>query len=200
MIALGHVCNDLFHVVRVHPGFSHLTEFTADSFPIEPVFLRGSLCSVNRADDNLISPSQCLGDFRLKPVGDRGIGPRLEEGDKSPIRPSFFGRLDGHPDRGGMVSEVADKQIPRRFQEDLHSASNTSEPGEDFGQMAAMAKLHASETAMFVTDKAIQILGGYGYTTEYPVERMYRDAKLCTIGEGTSEIQRMVIGRRELAD
>ena len=71
---------------------------------------------------------------------------------------------------------------------------------EDFGQMAAMAKLHASETAMFVTDKAIQILGGYGFTREYPVERMYRDAKLCTIGEGTSEIQRMVIGRHELKD
>ena len=50
--------------------------------------------------------------------------------------------------------------------------------------MSAMAKLHASETAMFVTDRAIQILGGYGFTTEYPVERMYRDAKLCTIGEG----------------
>jgi hypothetical protein len=64
---------------------------------------------VNRADDNFISPSQCLSDFRLKPVGDRGIGPRLEEGDESPIRPSFFGRLDGYPDRGGMVSEVADE-------------------------------------------------------------------------------------------
>ncbi|PIV80249.1 acyl-CoA dehydrogenase, partial [bacterium CG17_big_fil_post_rev_8_21_14_2_50_64_8] len=70
--------------------------------------------------------------------------------------------------------------------------------GQPYAQMAAMAKLHASETAMFVTDKAIQIHGGYGYTTEYPVERMYRDAKLCTIGEGTSEIQRMVIGRYEL--
>jgi len=70
--------------------------------------------------------------------------------------------------------------------------------GQPYAQMAAMAKLHASETAMFVTDKAIQIHGGYGYTTEYPVERMYRDAKLCTIGEGTSEIQRMVISRYEL--
>ena len=71
---------------------------------------------------------------------------------------------------------------------------------QPYAQMAAMAKLHASETAMFVTDKAIQILGGYGFTREYPVERMYRDAKLCTIGEGTSEIQRMVIGRYELKD
>ncbi|MEN8005608.1 MAG: acyl-CoA dehydrogenase [Candidatus Krumholzibacteriota bacterium] len=81
-----------------------------------------------------------------------------------------------------------------------YEACRLKDDGEDFGHLAAMAKLHASETAMFVTDKAIQILGGYGYTTEYPVERMYRDAKLCTIGEGTSEIQRLVIGRRELAD
>jgi len=81
-----------------------------------------------------------------------------------------------------------------------YEACRQKDVGEDFAHMSAMAKLHASETAMFVTDKAIQILGGYGYTTEYPVERMYRDAKLCTIGEGTSEIQRMVIGRHELAD
>ena len=81
-----------------------------------------------------------------------------------------------------------------------YEACRLKDAGEPFGQMAAMAKLHASETAMFVTDRAIQILGGYGYTREYPVERMYRDAKLCTIGEGTSEIQRMVIGRYELKD
>ena len=76
-----------------------------------------------------------------------------------------------------------------------YEACRLKDADEPYAQMAAMAKLHASETAMFVTDRAIQILGGYGYTTEYPVERMYRDAKLCTIGEGTSEIQRMVIGR-----
>lgn len=81
-----------------------------------------------------------------------------------------------------------------------YEACRLKDAGEPYGQMAAMAKLHASETAMFVTDKAIQILGGYGYTREYPVERMYRDAKLCTIGEGTSEIQRMVIARNELND
>lgn len=81
-----------------------------------------------------------------------------------------------------------------------YEACRMKDAGEDYSQMAAMAKLHASETAMFVTDKAIQVLGGYGFTREYPVERMYRDAKLCTIGEGTSEIQRMVIGRHELKD
>nr|MEE4267907.1 acyl-CoA dehydrogenase [Candidatus Krumholzibacteria bacterium] len=81
-----------------------------------------------------------------------------------------------------------------------YEACRLKDAGEEYSQMAAMAKLHASETAMFVTDRAIQVLGGYGYTREYPVERMYRDAKLCTIGEGTSEIQRMVIGRHELKD
>jgi len=79
-----------------------------------------------------------------------------------------------------------------------YEACRLKDADQPYAQMAAMAKLHASETAMFVTDRAIQILGGYGYTREYPVERFYRDAKLCTIGEGTSEIQRMVIGRYEL--
>jgi len=81
-----------------------------------------------------------------------------------------------------------------------YEAANLKDRGENFSTVSAMAKLHASETAMFVTDRAIQILGGYGYTREYPVERFYRDAKLCTIGEGTSEIQRLVIGRTILQD
>jgi hypothetical protein len=65
-----------------------------------------------------------------------------------------------------------------------------------FTKEASMAKLFASEMAMKVTNKAIQIFGGYGYTREYPVERYFRDIKLCTIGEGTSEVQRMVIARQ----
>jgi alkylation response protein AidB-like acyl-CoA dehydrogenase len=74
---------------------------------------------------------------------------------------------------------------------------------QPFGKQAAMAKLFCSELAMRATIKAIQIHGGYGYTKEYPVERMFRDAKICEIGEGTSEIQRLVIARhllKELAD
>jgi alkylation response protein AidB-like acyl-CoA dehydrogenase len=59
-----------------------------------------------------------------------------------------------------------------------------------------MAKLYASEIAMRATNKAIQIFGGYGYTREYPVERYFRDVKLCQIGEGTSEVQRIVISKR----
>ena len=72
-----------------------------------------------------------------------------------------------------------------------------------FSKQAAIAKLYCSELAMRTTIKAIQIHGGYGYTKEYPVERMFRDAKICEIGEGTSEIQRLVIARhllKELAD
>jgi butyryl-CoA dehydrogenase len=74
---------------------------------------------------------------------------------------------------------------------------------QPFSKQAAIAKLYCSELAMRTTIKAIQIHGGYGYTKEYPVERMFRDAKICEIGEGTSEIQRIVIARhllKELAD
>lgn len=74
---------------------------------------------------------------------------------------------------------------------------------QPFGKQAAIAKLYCSELAMRTTIKAIQIHGGYGYTKDYPVERMFRDAKICEIGEGTSEIQRLVIARhllKELAD
>jgi alkylation response protein AidB-like acyl-CoA dehydrogenase len=69
-----------------------------------------------------------------------------------------------------------------------------------YGKEAAMAKLFASELAMRATTKAVQIHGGYGYTKEYPVERMMRDAKICEIGEGTSEIQRLVIARHLLRE
>lgn len=63
---------------------------------------------------------------------------------------------------------------------------------------SAMAKYHASETAVAVANEAVQIHGGYGYTKDFPVEKYYRDAKLCTIGEGTSEIQKLVISRQLL--
>ena len=62
----------------------------------------------------------------------------------------------------------------------------------------AMAKYFSSEIAVKVATDAIQVLGGYGYTKDFPVERFYRDAKLCTIGEGTSEIQKLVIAKQIL--
>ena len=77
----------------------------------------------------------------------------------------------------------------------VYYAAWLKQQGKPFGKAAAMAKLYASELAMRTTTKAVQIHGGYGYTKEYPVERMMRDAKICEIGEGTSEIQRLVIAR-----
>ncbi len=71
---------------------------------------------------------------------------------------------------------------------------------EKYSKKSAMAKLFASETAMWVTTKAIQIHGGYGYTVDYPVERFFRDAKITEIYEGTSEIQRNVIARETLKE
>ena len=77
----------------------------------------------------------------------------------------------------------------------VRRAAALPDAGERFTREASMAKLFASEVAMRATSKAIQIHGGYGYTRDFPVERYFRDAKLCEIGEGTSEVQRMVIGR-----
>ena len=80
----------------------------------------------------------------------------------------------------------------------VYHAAWLAQNGQPFGREAAMAKLFCSELAMRATTKAVQIHGGYGYTKEYPVERMMRDAKICEIGEGTSEIQRIVIARHLL--
>jgi alkylation response protein AidB-like acyl-CoA dehydrogenase len=78
----------------------------------------------------------------------------------------------------------------------VYRAADMEDKNIRFTKEAAMAKLFASEKAMAATIKAIQIFGGYGYTRDYPLERYYRDIKLCTIGEGTSEVQKMVIARQ----
>ena len=75
----------------------------------------------------------------------------------------------------------------------VYSAAMKKENHEPYTVDAAMAKLVAAETASDVTRRCVQLFGGYGYTREYPVERMMRDAKICEIYEGTSEVQRMVI-------
>jgi alkylation response protein AidB-like acyl-CoA dehydrogenase len=80
----------------------------------------------------------------------------------------------------------------------LWRAALLADQGKDFGREAAMAKLYASEAAQRACDRALQIHGGYGYTREFPVERHLRDVRLCRIGEGTSEIQRLVISRHLL--
>ena len=77
-------------------------------------------------------------------------------------------------------------------------AADLKDRGESVTKESAMAKYYASEVAVKVSNDAVQIFGGYGYTKDFPVEKHYRDSKLCTIGEGTSEIQKLVISREVL--
>ncbi len=79
----------------------------------------------------------------------------------------------------------------------IYHASDLKDKGQGYSKEAAQAKLFASEACMWITTQAIQVLGGNGYTKEYPVERHFRDAKICEIYEGTSEIQRLVIAGNE---
>ena len=80
------------------------------------------------------------------------------------------------------------------------SAADKKNKGEKMTKEGAMAKYFASEVCVKVASDAIQIFGGYGYTKDFPVEKFYRDSKLCTIGEGTSEIQKIVLSKLLLAD
>ncbi len=76
-----------------------------------------------------------------------------------------------------------------------HQAADMKNKGQKMTKESAIAKYKASEVCVAVSNEAVQIFGGYGYTKEFPVEKFYRDSKLCTIGEGTSEIQKLVISR-----
>ncbi|UOR05279.1 acyl-CoA dehydrogenase family protein [Hymenobacter aerilatus] len=80
-----------------------------------------------------------------------------------------------------------------------YRAADMKQRGQNVNRESAMAKLYASEVAVRVANEGVQIFGGYGYTKDYPAEKYYRDAKLCTIGEGTSEIQKLVIARSLLS-
>ncbi|MBU1699726.1 MAG: acyl-CoA dehydrogenase, partial [Candidatus Eisenbacteria bacterium] len=88
-------------------------------------------------------------------------------------------------------------QAARHF---IYDAAVKKDSGRMHKKESAMAKLYASETAMWVTTQSIQIHGGLGYSKEAPVERMFRDAKLTEIGEGTSEVQRILIARDVLKE
>lgn len=82
----------------------------------------------------------------------------------------------------------------------INQSCHNKHIGEKLTKESAMAKYYASEVAVKVSTEAVQIFGGYGYTKDFPVEKYYRDSKLCTIGEGTSEIQKLVIARQVLGD
>jgi len=80
----------------------------------------------------------------------------------------------------------------------VYKAAFLKEGGQDINMIASMAKLFASEAAVRATNEAVQVYGGYGFTKDFPVEKLYRDVKLVTIGEGTSEVQRMIIAKNIL--
>jgi alkylation response protein AidB-like acyl-CoA dehydrogenase len=91
-----------------------------------------------------------------------------------------------------MATEIAAAELL------ILQACDLKNRGENVSKASAMAKYYASEMAVKIASDAVQIFGGYGYTKDFPVEKFYRDAKLCTIGEGTSEIQKIVISREVL--
>jgi len=91
-----------------------------------------------------------------------------------------------------MATEIAASELL------IHKAAAMKNSGEKVTTMGAMAKMYASEACVRIATEAIQIHGGYGYIKEFPVEKFYRDSKLCTIGEGTTEIQKLVIARNIL--
>lgn len=99
----------------------------------------------------------------------------------------------------GISFKLADMATEIKAAELLvNQACDLKNKGENVTKAAAMAKYYASEIAVKVATDAVQIFGGYGYTKDFPVEKFYRDSKLCTIGEGTSEIQKIVIAREVL--
>lgn len=109
----------------------------------------------------------------------------------------------GQPIAGfqGVGFKLADMAVGIEAARNLvHKACWAKENGGDVTRLGAMAKYQASEMCVQVATDAIQVFGGYGYTKEFPVEKHYRDAKLCTIGEGTSEIQKLVISRGLIRD
>jgi alkylation response protein AidB-like acyl-CoA dehydrogenase len=92
-----------------------------------------------------------------------------------------------------MLADMATRVAAARAL--LLQGARAKDRGETVTEVAAMAKVFASEAAMWVTTQAVQIFGGYGYMRDYPVERLFRDAKVTEIYEGTSEVQRIVIAR-----
>jgi alkylation response protein AidB-like acyl-CoA dehydrogenase len=123
----------------------------------------------------------------------------LEEAVRYAKERSTFGKLIAeHQAIQWMIANMATEIEAARTL--VYRAAWLKDQGRPFTKEAAMAKLFASEAAERSAFKAIQIHGGYGYSSEYPVERIYRDQRLMTIGEGTSEVQRLVISRRVLEE
>ncbi|TAH38162.1 MAG: acyl-CoA dehydrogenase [Planctomycetota bacterium] len=130
-------------------------------------------------------------------IGALGVGiaqGALDQALKYAVEREQFGKPLA--DHQAVAFKLADMQVETNAARHLvYHAARLKDAGRPFGTESAMAKYFSSEVCMRVTYEAIQIFGGNGYSREYPVERMYRDAKLCTIGEGTSEVQKIIISR-----
>jgi acyl-CoA dehydrogenase len=113
-------------------------------------------------------------------------------------RESFGRKLAEHE---AIAFQVADMRVQLEASRILtyRAALRSEKPNTRFSKESSMAKVYATETANAIAARAVQIFGGYGYSKEYPVERYYRDARVTTIYEGTSEIQRIVISKNVLA-
>jgi len=112
------------------------------------------------------------------------------------VRRAFGKLLSDHGPVQTMLAEMERRIVGARLL--MYRAAWLRDQGRPFTEAAALAKLYATESATYVTHRAIQVHGGYGYVKEYPVERLYRDARVFEIYEGTSEIQRLVIAREML--
>ena len=123
----------------------------------------------------------------------------LEAGTEYLRKRSAFGQpLSGFQGLQWMLADMATELDAARLL--VLRAARLRDAGREFSREASMAKLFASETAVRAALKAVQIHGGYGYTRSFPVERYFREAKLTEIGEGTSEIQRLLIARALLRE
>lgn len=114
------------------------------------------------------------------------------------VREAFGQAISGFQAIQWMIADMSTRIEASRLL--IHRAANLKDQGKPCTKEAAQAKLFSSETSNFVTNKAVQIHGGYGYCQDYPVERLLRDARITEIYEGTSEIQRLVIARNVLKD
>jgi len=154
---------------------------------------------LGKEDEGFVNALRILDNGRIG-IGSMAIGiaqGAFEESVKySKERVQFDKPIAEHQAVQFMLADMAMRIDAARIL--VRRAAWLKDQGLPFKKEAAMAKLYASEMSSFVTNKAVQIHGGYGYIADYPVERMLRDAKLTEIGEGTSEIQRLVIARELL--
>lgn len=201
-------------------GFSMiLVDTDTDGLTVHPpekkMGLKGSPTSMISYDNVRVPAENLLGEegkgfhqtMQTLDAGRVGIGAlsvglaqgAFEEGVKYARQRHAFGKpIVEHQAIQWMIADAALEIEAARTM--VFKAAWMKDAGKNFSKMAAMAKLFASEVAERVCKNAIQIHGSYGYSREFPVERMYRDQRLMTIGEGTSEIQRLVIARRVLQE